>query len=98
MEVTTCLVAMGTRQFEPSDLLGGWVQRCYSRLGCLFLLSRMQNHLGRISKPYNSKQLGEEGAGCSFNSRKNSMVMVIVMEMTSGQESGRSKESASNIY
>ena len=26
LEVTDCLVAMGTRQFEPSDLLGGWVQ------------------------------------------------------------------------
>lgn len=28
MEVTSCLVAMGTRQFEPNDWLGGWVGGC----------------------------------------------------------------------
>lgn len=41
VEVTSCLVAMGTKQFVQRDWLGGWVQRCYALLGCLSLLSSL---------------------------------------------------------
>lgn len=96
MEVTNCLIAMGTRHFEPSDLLvgSGWVQRCYALLGCLSFLPHTQNHLERISKPHNAKHPGEGRIGCSFNSRKKSMVM----ETVSDQESRTSKRGETSIY